>query len=127
MGHDGERIYDRSINRLTVIASESFEQYAAGLQVELEKEIGGGFKFGRLPDIAFAKLLFPETDQPIGQEASKRIWQALVDDGYLNEHGDLTDNFTPHQKGFQLRLPPEFQSLEPSVLEEMKRYTFRIG
>lgn len=125
VGHDGERIYDRSINRLTVIASESFEQYAAGLQVELEKEIGGGFKFGRLPDIAFAKLLFPETDQPIGQEASKRIWQALVDDGYLNEHGDLTDNFTPHQKGFQLRLPPEFQSLEPSVLEEMKRYTFR--
>jgi type III restriction enzyme len=121
----GDRIYDRSINRLTIIASESFEQYAAGLQGEMEKEIGGGFKFGRLPEIAFAKLLSPETDQPIGQEASKRIWLALVENGFLDEHGDLTDKFAPEEPGFALALPSEFQALELSVIEEMKRYTFK--
>ncbi|HPT83844.1 MAG TPA: DEAD/DEAH box helicase family protein [Limnochordia bacterium] len=125
VGQDGQRIYDRSINRLTVIASESFEEYAAGLQVEMEREIGGGFRFGRLPDIAFAKLLAPDTDQPIGQEASRRIWQALVEAGYIDENGDLTEKFAPDQKGFQLQLPGEFRFLELSVIEEMKRYTFR--
>lgn len=39
----GERVFDRSINRLTVIANESYEDFAKQLQSEME-EAGVGFK-----------------------------------------------------------------------------------
>jgi len=35
VNHDGERIYDDQINRLTIIANESFEDFAQGLQKEM--------------------------------------------------------------------------------------------
>ena len=43
---EGDRIFDDNINRLTVIASESFEQYAKGLQADIENDVGGRFHLG---------------------------------------------------------------------------------
>lgn len=125
VGPDGERIYDESINKLTVIASESFEEYAKGLQLEMEVDIGGGFKFGRLQDIAFAGLLDTKTDEPIGQARSKQIWQALVQNGYLDDKGDITSQFIPEEQGFKLKLPQELQEMEMGIIEEIRRYLFK--
>ena len=122
---EGERIYDDSINRLTVIASESFEEYARGLQEDIERDIGGGFKFGRIEKIAFARVLDVATDQPIGQEASEEIWQALVDAGYLDELGDITAKFAPEKEGFKLELPENLEPLRAAITDEMKRYIFK--
>lgn len=42
---DGERINDKSVNRLTVIANESFDEFARGLQLEYEASgISSGVK-----------------------------------------------------------------------------------
>ena len=59
VNQDGDRIYDDQINRLTVIANETFENFAKGLQSDIEAAIdpSGGFKFGRVPQIAFTPLL----------------------------------------------------------------------
>ncbi|MDO9534009.1 MAG: DEAD/DEAH box helicase family protein [Bacillota bacterium] len=122
---DGERIYDDSINKLTVIASESFEEYAQGIQDDMEKDMGGGFKFGRLEKIAFARLIDKTTDQSIGQEASEVIWQTLVDTSYLNELGDITDKFVPDKEGFKLEIPEELEPLRAAITDEMKRYVFK--
>jgi type III restriction enzyme len=43
----GERCFDPSINRLTVIANESYEEFAGKLQVEIEEECGVNFE-GRI-------------------------------------------------------------------------------
>jgi type III restriction enzyme len=67
---NGNRVYDPQVNRLTVVASESFEDYAKNLQTEMEKDIGGGFKFGRVPAIAFAPLEVNESET-LGQEKSR--------------------------------------------------------
>jgi type III restriction enzyme len=40
---DGERIYDTNINRLTVIANESYEDFANALQKEIELDCGVSF------------------------------------------------------------------------------------
>jgi type III restriction enzyme len=125
VGSDGERIYDESINRLTVIASESFEEYAKGLQSEMEADIGGGFKFGRIPKIAFARLLDEKTDQPIGQERSEWIWNALKVEGYLDDEGNITPKFTPETAGFELQLPEEMVPLRFGITDEMKRFIFK--
>ncbi len=44
VNHDGMRIYDRNINRLTIIANESYETFARRLQNEIEEECGVSFE-----------------------------------------------------------------------------------
>lgn len=123
VNQDGERIYDTAVNKLTVIASESFEQYAKGLQTDMEKDMGDGFKFGRILPIAFSQLTDLQGDT-IGQEQSKAVWEALLAQGYITKKGDITDNFDPSQRGFKLVLPKELEPLAISITEEMKRYLF---
>jgi len=125
VNQDGERIFDDNINKLTVIASESFENYANGLQEDIENDIGGGFKFGRLEKIAFAQLIDDKTDQPIGQEESEKIWQTMVENGYLNDEGDITDKFVPEKKEFVLEVPEELETFRNAITDEMKRYIFK--
>jgi type III restriction enzyme len=125
VNQDGLRVFDDNINKLTVIASESFEEYARGLQEDIERDVGGGFKFGRIPKIAFARLIDPATDRPIAQEASERIWDTLRDRGYLDDAGDLTADFMPEREGFQLDLPSKLERLRAAITDEMKRYIFK--
>ena len=47
VNQNGERVFDRTINRLTVIANESYEAFAKQLQTEIEEESGISFK-GRI-------------------------------------------------------------------------------
>ncbi len=125
VNQDGERIYDDTINKLTVIASESFEDYAKGLQEDIENDVGGGFKFGRLEKLAFVKLLDDKTNEPIGQEASAKIWEALVEKGYLDHLGDITEKFVPEKEGFVLDLPSDIEPLRAAITDEVKRYIFK--
>ena len=125
VNEEGVRVFDDNVNSLTVIASESFEEYARGLQEDIEKDLGDNFKFGRIQKIAFARLLNKTTDQPIGQEASEKIWKELVSAGYLDGAGDITAKFVPEKAGFRLALPLELESLRYAVTDEMKRYIFK--
>lgn len=47
VNQDGMRIQDKTINRLTVIANESYEDFAKQLQAEIEEDCGVSFK-GRI-------------------------------------------------------------------------------
>ncbi len=120
---DGNRVFDENINKLTVIAGESFEEYARGLQEDIERDTG--VKFGRIEKVAFARLLDAETNSPIGQEASEHVWKVLVEQGYLDEAGDITGKFVPEEKGFKLELPAELEHLRAAITDEMKRYIFK--
>lgn len=120
---NGDRVYDPQVNRLTVVASESFEDYAKNLQTEMEKDIGGGFKFGRVPAIAFAPLAVNDTET-LGQEKSRHLWQALKAEGYLDAKGDLTARFQPDDMYFQLQVPPEYQPLESEIIDRLRSFMF---
>jgi len=123
VNQDGERIFDDSVNRLTVIASESFEEYASGLQEDIERDCQ--VKFGRIEKIAFAKLVDDKTEKEIGQETSGIIWENLKERGYLDAVGDITNLFVPEKEGFKLELPPEFEPMRALIIDEMKRYVFK--
>jgi type III restriction enzyme len=125
VNQDGTRIFDETINKLTVIANESFEDYAKGLQADMERDLGEGFKFGRLQPIAFTPIVDPATDEPLGQDASKKLWKTLIESGYLTAEGDLTKKFNPEEKGFSLTLPEELAPLRAAITDEMKRYVFK--
>lgn len=38
VNQEGQRIFDRNINRLTVVANESYEEFAKALQNEIEED-----------------------------------------------------------------------------------------
>ncbi len=120
---NGDRIYDPAINRLTVVASESFEQYAKNLQNEMEKDIGGGFKFGRVPAIAFAPLSIDGVNN-LGQEKSKQLWQALKAEGYIDKGGDITAKFQPDDMHFQLALPDDYKKIESDIIDKLRSFMF---
>ncbi len=123
---DGERVHDEQLNRLTVIASESYKDFAAALQTEYENDFG--MKFGRIECQAFAKLLRPAedgTDKPIGQNVSGQIWAALQTQGYIDAAGDIQPAFDPDNVLFRLEIPTEFEDLRAPILDQMKRYVFQ--
>jgi type III restriction enzyme len=123
----GDRIFDENINRLTVIANERFEDYAKALQADIERDTG--IEFGRVKIEAFSKLLSPETEKPIGQEESKKVWEELKKQGYVDAAGKIQDKFTPEQPGFVLDIADAFKPMRAAIIDEMKRYIFknRIG
>lgn len=49
VNRDGQRIFDRNINRLTVVANESYDEFAKALQKEIEQDCGVDFT-GRIKD-----------------------------------------------------------------------------
>jgi type III restriction enzyme len=122
----GERVHDETVNRLTVIANESYEQFARTLQSEFEEEFG--MQFGKVEKIAFAKLLRKAEDgseSPLGQDASVILWDELVKGGYLNGSGEILEKFDPKNPHFELKVPKEFENLKAAIVDEINRKLFK--
>ena len=123
---EGERVHDETVNRLTVIANESYEEFVQTLQTEFEEEFG--IQFGKVEKIAFAKLVRTGddgTETEIGQEESAKIWSALIAEGYLSAAGDILNKFDPKNPHFELKVPDEFADLEPEIIDEVNRKIFK--
>ncbi|NTW88037.1 MAG: DEAD/DEAH box helicase family protein [Desulfobulbaceae bacterium] len=121
---DGDRIYDDQVNRLTVVANETFENFAKGLQSEIEAAIDptGNFKFGRLPQIAFTPVLNKEGTEYLSQEESSEIWQCVAEHGLIDSYGDITAAFAPDKPDFTFNLPEKYAGLEDAVLGRMQKF-----
>jgi type III restriction enzyme len=122
----GERVHDETVNRLTVIANESYEQFARTLQTEFEEDFG--IRFGKVEKIAFAKLLRRAedgTETEIGQDESGQIWNALVSGGYLNAAGDILDKYDPKNPHFELKVPAGYEDLRAAIADEINRKIFK--
>ncbi|UQZ88019.1 type III deoxyribonuclease [Deltaproteobacteria bacterium Smac51] len=112
VNQDGERIEDRSINVLHVMATESFAEFADNLQKEIEAETG--LKFGVLEIALFSGLTY---DQPVEVEKivapaqAEQLVEELSYQGYLDDGGQITPKFTDALSGGKLDLPPELVPL----------------
>ena len=64
---NGLRVFDESINKLFVVANESYEDFARALQIEYEEDCG--VTFGKVPITALAKLtrVVDGEERPIGR------------------------------------------------------------
>jgi type III restriction enzyme len=123
---EGERVHDETVNRLTVIANESYEDFARSLQSEFEEDFG--IQFGKVYKIAFAKLIRETgdgTDTPLGQDVSVRVWKNLVANGYLNANGDIQEKFDPKNPHFIMTIADEFSDLKPQIIDEINRKLFK--
>jgi len=122
VNQDGERVFDESINKLTVIANESYDQFARALQNEYEEDCG--VTFGKLPLHAFARLvsLVEDKEVELGRDQSEKLWKNLVSKGMLDEKGRVLPAFKPRDPKFDLGLNPEFAALKGDVVATLQSY-----
>ena len=122
VNQNGIRVRDDSINKLYVMANESYEEFAKALQTEYEEDCG--VTFGKVPLTAFAKLVrvVDGEQQPIGRTAAEEIRSALVTQALLDEAGRIQPSFDPRQAGFKLNLPEAHQYLASAIIDLLSSY-----
>ncbi|MDA8003437.1 MAG: restriction endonuclease subunit R, partial [Alphaproteobacteria bacterium] len=122
---DGERVYDENINRLTVIANESYENFAATLQSEFEEDFG--IRFGHIEQISFAGITREADgeDVPIGQEESRAIWNNLFVEGYIDADGAIQDKFDPDSLHFEFKIDAQHRDIESEIMDVVRNYIFK--
>lgn len=126
VNRDGERVHDETVNRLTVVANESYEEFARTLQMEFEDDLG--IQFGKVDRTAFSKLVGTDADGrlvELGQVLSMKLWSQLVDGGYLGAGGEILSAFDPGIPGFDLAVSEEFADLKPEIADAISRRLFR--
>jgi type III restriction enzyme len=119
---NGLRIFDSSINRLYVMANESYESFAKALQTEYEEDCG--VTFGKVPITAIARLtrVVDDAELPIGLLKAFTIKNELVKQKFLDDNGYLKPAFDPRLPGFHLVLPDAFADLVPAVTDLLASY-----
>jgi type III restriction enzyme len=120
----GERVHDEQVNRLTVVANESYKSFAKSLQTEYEEETG--IRFGIVPREAFAAIQVQcdGATAPLGQDASRLIWSHLQAKGYVDATGKVQDAYDPSRLGFTLDVPAEYEELRPAIVDAVNQYLF---
>jgi type III restriction enzyme len=118
----GMRVFDESVNKLFVMANESYDDFARALQTEYEDDCG--VTFGKVPITALAKLtrIVGDEPKPIGRQAAETIKTALVEQKMLDTDGRLLPAFDPKRPDFKIELPQPFQELAPAVVDLLASY-----
>lgn len=119
--HGYERVSDKGIASLTVIANESYQAFAKSLQNEYKSS---GIQIGKVRVNEFAKLpVLTEdgiyTEAKLGFAKSQMIFDHLTSSEFLNE-GQVTSKFIPDSLGFTLGLPGDLSVYEEHVIELMR-------
>lgn len=112
VNQDGERIEDKNINILHVMANESFAEFASTLQKEIEDETG--IKFGVLQLDMFAGMVYEdkkETIQTVTPQQAKEVVTLLTDVGILDQDGNITQSVLPQD----IVLPKELHDVQEVV------------
>lgn len=118
----GVRVFDESVNKLYVMANESYEDFASKLQSEYEEDCG--VTFGKLPLTALARVMrvVEGAEVPLGREEAEKVWNALEKGGLIDHLGRIRAVFDPKREGFALPLPPEHQDLIVPITDLISSY-----
>lgn len=119
---NGLRVFDESVNKLYVMANESYEDFAKALQTEYEDECG--VTFGKVPITALAKLvkIVDGEEIHIGREAAEVIRTLLVEQKMLDGEGRIQPAFNPKAKDFKIELTEPHQELTTAVIDLLASY-----
>lgn len=115
VNQDGERLHDPEANVLTVVANESYDDFANGLQKEFEAD---DFRFGAITPESFTKAVV-ETDEGIeerlGYEKSRQIYDYLASTGMIDPKGAVTPELKAAAEDDRIELPVELMPAKEQV------------
>lgn len=115
VNQEGERVQDSGINKLSVIAQESYQQFAKALQDEYKQ---AGVSIGHVRRGEFSKLPVVESGEEklLGYRKSEEIWEHLNTSGFIDSEGRVLSTFRPEVEGFTLNLPADFLWAESQII-----------
>lgn len=119
VNQSGDRVPDKNIAQLTVIANESYRDFADSLQKEYT---ASGVSIGFVRPGEFAKIPTVNTngqEKLLGFAGSKSIWEELLQRGFLDKDGRVSANYRPEIKGFSLGPTPDFFWPENDIIRIM--------
>jgi type III restriction enzyme len=127
VNQNGERLRGFETNTLTVIATESYEQFAENLQKEIEADTG--IRFGIIEPHQFATIPVVGTDgttKPMGVEQSKVLWDHLRVAGYIDAKGKVQDSLKKALKEGTLTVPETFSEELPQIKEALRKLAGKL-
>jgi len=111
VNQDGQRLRGADINTLTVIATESYEEFAENLQKEIEEDTG--IRFGIVESHQFATVLVIDDQgeaKPLGVGQSEKIWKFLKNEGFVDAKGKVQDSLRAALKDGSFKLPDDIKA-----------------
>jgi type III restriction enzyme len=127
VNQDGLRVRGFDVNTLTVIATESYEQFAENLQKEIEADTG--IRFGIVQDHQFASVAIKDADgkeAPLGFDKSKALWEHLKDEGYIDATGQVQDKLKLALKDGTLKVPTELEAQRGQIAEVLRKLSGKL-
>jgi type III restriction enzyme len=123
----GERVRGFDVNTLTVVALESYEQFAEKLQKEIEEDTG--IHFGMVESHQFAAIAVARADgtsAPLGLDGSRALWEHLHRAGYLDRKGRVQDSLKQVLKDGALIVPERFAAQRDQITQVLKKLAGRL-
>ena len=125
VNQDGERMDANvlgndvhAVNVLTVIASESYDSFAKGLQTELADAVAGR-PVAVTADLFKGKVLVDASgnEQVVDGELAQAIHYDLIVNGYIDRKGALTDKYYADKANGQIKVAEEVADCRDAVLD----------
>jgi type III restriction enzyme len=127
VNQQGERVRGFEVNTLTVVAMESYEQFAENLQKEIEQDTG--IRFGVVAPHQFASISVALPDgstAPLGFEQSKELWEFLKSAGHLDAKGTVQDSLKQALKDGTLTVPEPMAPQLDQITTVLKKLAGRL-
>ena len=124
VNQDGERMDANvvgndvhAVNVLTVIASESYDSFAKGLQTELADAVAGR-PVAVTADLFKGKVLVDASgnEQVVDGELAQAIHYDLIVNGYIDHKGALTDKYYADKANGEIKVAEEVADSRDAVL-----------
>ena len=125
VNQDGERMDENvlgndvhAVNVLTVIASESYDSFAKGLQNELAEAIGD--RPVKVTLELFLNKVLPTTKgetKTIDANTANKLYFDLVQKGYVDREGALTDVYYTDKEEGNVSFGDDFEDIVPSIVD----------
>jgi len=128
VNQDGERVHGFEVNTLTVMANESYEDFAAQLQKEIEQE--EGIQFGIVERHVFANIPIPTGDHQteyLGVVASQKVWDHLNKKGYIDAKGKVQDSLRTALKSDEVDLPKDVAEHTDQITAVLRKVAGKLN
>lgn len=125
VNQDGERMDANvlgndvhKVNVLTVIASESYDSFAKGLQTEIAAAVADRPR-AITPELFIGKVIKDErgNEQVVDSDTGRAIHFDLIVNGYIDKKGALTDKYYEDKANGELKIAEEVSDSADSVIE----------
>jgi len=127
VNQDGQRVRGFEINTLTVVATESYEQFAEKLQKEIEDDTG--IRFGIVEPHQFAAIAVTDAEgktTPLGLQQSEALWEYLKNQGLIDRSGKVQDSLKQALKNGSFAVPDVFSSQVEQISQVLKKLAGRL-